>query len=243
MRLAAWNIRAGGGVRAEKIVKQVIDWQPDIVVLSEFRDTEASRSIAEALAHFGLIYQKTTANPKNAAVNALLVASFWPIRRQTLRRAPDNPSCRWLHVNVYTPKPLAIIAVHIPNRASGLKYPYLQAITEVVQYWRGPPAILVGDTNSGCIDIDEESKAFNGIEDRWIKNLETLGWQDAFRFMHGKKLEYTWYSPNGRNGFRLDQAFIHPKLIGCLQQVQHNWGDGERRDELSDHAALLLDFE
>lgn len=242
MRIVAWNIRAGGGVRAGNIAGQLRDWQPDIVALSEFRGTDPSQSIAENLKAAGLKYQKTTVDPQNPAVNALFVASHWPLRTVRLHRAPDNPSCRWLHVNVRSPEPMSVCAVHIPNRVGGLKYPFMDSIAEVVRRWRGPRAILIGDTNSGRIGIDEESRAFNGVEDRWLQLMETLNWRDAFRMVHRDKREFTWYSPNGRNGFRLDQAFLHPKLAANLSRVRYDWGDGMRRDALSDHAAIVLDL-
>jgi len=121
----------------------------------------------------------------------------------------------------------------------------MDSVLDVVKQWRGPPAILLGDTNSGCIDIDEESAAFNLTEDRWIKSLNQHQWRDAFRLLHNNRREFTWYSPNGRNGFRLDQAFIHPALQSRLRNFQHSWGGeaDKRRDVLSDHAAMILDLE
>ena len=243
MRIVAWNIRAGGGVRAEKISRQLCDWRPDIIVLSEFRGTEASQTLADSLGSFGLIHQKTTVNHKSPATNALLIASKWPLRTVRLERAPNNPLCRWLHVNVATAQPVAVIAVHIPNRVSGVKYPFMQAITDVVRHWRGPPAILLGDTNSGRIDIDEESKAFSTFEDRWMQTMEALNWNDGFRYLHNDKREFTWYSPNGRNGFRLDQVFLHRHCLSKLKTLRHDWGNGDRRDSLSDHAAIVVDLD
>ena len=67
-----------------------------------------------------------------------------------------------------------------------------------------------------------------------------------FRRRYPEAREYTWYSPNGRNGFRLDQAFINRGLETRLQSVAYAWGksnDNDRREALSDHAAILLDFD
>ena len=49
IRLVFWNIRHGGGRRAEKIVEQIKEWNPDIVALAEFRGTPPSASIAKCL--------------------------------------------------------------------------------------------------------------------------------------------------------------------------------------------------
>lgn len=243
MRLISWNIRAGGGVRATRIALAVIEMRPDVVALSEFRGTEPSLLIAEMLSVAGLSFQRTTIDPKQPAVNSLLIASRWPLRTHNLKRAPGNKR-RWLHVNVAAPDPLAVMAIHIPNRVTGLKYPFMDAVENVLRNWRGPPAVLMGDTNSGQIDIDEESSAFNKIEDRWVSALGKLNWQDAFRLVHGEKREFTWYSPNGRNGFRLDQMFLHPVIGRRVVKFDHHWfgASPDRKEVLSDHAAMVIDF-
>ena len=57
--------------------------------------------------------------------------------------------------------------------------------------------------------------------------------------------EYTWYS-HRNNGFRLDHAFCSPELVPAIVGLQHAWGrDSEqpnRRDALSDHAAVIIEF-
>ena len=244
MRIISWNIRAGGGRRAAEIAEQLRAWHPDVVVLCEYRATEPSHALAEHLKSCGLRFQRTTADPGHRSVNTILVASRYPARTVHLGCAPDEPH-RWLHVNISAPQALAVLAVHVPNRASGRKYPFLNALADAARAWRGSPALVIGDSNSGRIAIDEEAPAFNSIEDRWMVRMEQLGWRDAFRLVHPERREFTWYSPNGNNGFRIDQAFLHPQLVPRLIAIAHRWGgaDRDRRDRLSDHAALVLDLE
>ena len=244
MRIICWNIRAGGGRRAREIAEQLEAWRPDVLALCEFRATEPSRALAAQLLASGWTHQRTTADANQPNVNAILIASKYPLRTVRLHRAPDEPQ-RWLHVNVAAPQALAILAVHVPNRASGCKVPFLGAVTDAVKLWRAPLALVIGDTNSGRIGIDEETSTFNAIEDGWMAGMEDLGWRDAFRRVHGKCREFTWYSPNRRNGFRIDQAFLNPRLVPRLTGAAHHWGRAGRgsRDQLSDHAALVLDLD
>ena len=151
-------------------------------------------------------------------------------------RAPSEPG-RWLLARVDAPRPFSLGAMHVPNRVSGRKWPFLDAVLAVAERWRDGPALFVGDTNSGRPGIDEESPAFNAREGGWIDGLERAGWRDAFRHLRGPARAYTWYSPNGRNGFRIDQAFVNPELLPRLARVRHAWG---RRP--SDHAALVVDL-
>jgi hypothetical protein len=64
--------------------------------------------------------------------------------------------------------------------------------------------------------------------------------------MHGDERVYTWYS-HKNNCFRLDQAFLNPEMMPALQMIGYEWGSSlqepVRRDELSDHAAIILDLD
>jgi len=75
MRIAAGNIRAGGGRRVEAIARQLGRWAPDVVALGEFRATAPSAGLACALAAHGLVHQRSTADAVALGANCLLVAS------------------------------------------------------------------------------------------------------------------------------------------------------------------------
>jgi hypothetical protein len=125
----------------------------------------------------------------------------------------------------------------------GSKYLYLDGVLRSARRaWAGP-ALFLGDTNSGRIGLDEQVPAFNRQEDGWIRDLEDAGWIDAFRQLHGRKRAYTWYSPNGGNGFRLDQAFVNAALRPRLEGCRYAWGRAGRDPRaVSDHAAIVLDL-
>ncbi len=243
IRVVAWNVRAGGGKRVEEISTQISRWGADIAALSEFRGTPPSLRLQEALAHGGLVHQISTANRRAPAVNRVLLASRWPLRRIGLRRAPQEPG-KWVLAKVSAVRPFTIGAMHIPNVATGRKYVYHDSVLDVVRRWRGGPALLIGDTNSGRIGLDEETPVFSRHEDGWMRALEKAGWRDAFRHLYGAKRAYTWYSPNGGNGFRLDEAFVNRKLLPRLIDTEYAWGSSnsgpDKRDALSDHAAQIV---
>ena len=218
MRIVAWNIRSGGGRRAE--------------------------ALAHALAAQGLVHQEHTVIPDRPGANCLLVASRWPLRRLTLPHAPREPG-RWLLAAVAGPQPFAVGAMHVPNRVTGRKFVFLDAARPGARRWEGGPALLVGDTNSGRRDIDEQVPAFNAREHGWMDRIEAAGWRDAFRHLRGQTRAYTWHSPNGGNGFRIDQAFVNERLLPGLAGARYVWGRpraGGGAGQLSDHAAIVLDF-
>ena len=244
MRIVLWNIRAGGGRRVGAILDQLGTWAPDVVALCEFRGTPPSHELARGLARQGLGHQHHTASARHPAANRLLAASRWPLGRLRARGEPAE-SGRWLLVRVQAPQPLALGLMHVPNRVTGRKYPVLDAVLTLARRWRRGPAVFLGDTNSGRCGIDEETVAFNAREDGFMRGMARAGWPDAFRLLHGDRRVYTWYSPNGGNGFRIDQAFVNRPLRPLLRAARYEWGrrpGGGRRHALSDHAALLVDL-
>ncbi len=252
MRLVAWNIRAGGGRRVEGIADQIEAWGADIAVLLEARGTPPGRRLGELLRERGLEHWRTTASPLTPAVNAVAVASRWPVRPMRLRRAPAEP-LRWLPVRILAPSeaggPFALGAMHVPNYVPTRerKFAFLAALHALARGWRSGPALFIGDTNTGRAFLDEETPVFDAHHDGWMVSMEQAGWPDAFRARNPELREFTWYSPNGGNGFRLDQAFINRHLFPRVVDVRHEWGRDpaapRRRDALSDHAALILDLD
>ncbi len=244
MRVVAWNIRAGGGARSAGVADQLARWRADVVLLSEFRATEPSRSLARVLAERGLRHQLTTAGDDAPAANGLLLASRWPLRAAPGGAVPTDR--RWLLARVGAPAPFHLGGMHVPTQGSGGKYVFHDAVLRVARDWSRGPALLIGDTNSGMPGIDEEVPVFGPREARFLDALESCGFRDAFRHAHGRRRAYTWYSPNGRNGFRLDQAFLEPALLSRLVGVRYVWGrprgGATTREALSDHAALIVDL-
>ena len=246
-RVVFWNIRAGGGRRAGAIGDQIAAWKPDVIGLSEFRGTPASTALAERLARSGWPHQIATTDPRAPARNALLLASRWPLRRRRVAGMPVLRA-RWLLAKIDAPAPFTLGLLHAPNYTSPeLKYPFLDAILDIVGRWRLGPVLIGGDTNSGLRDLDEENPLGPGFhrEYAFIAGMGERGWADAFRHLHGERREYTWYS-HQNNGFRLDHVFLSRHLAPHLTACRHDWGtnpaEPDRREGLSDHAAVVVDL-
>ena len=247
MRIVSWNIRAGGGKRASGILAQLLDWRPDIIGLAEFRGTPASQWLASELALAGYDSQLTSISTKSPAANALLLASKFQLQPVDVPGMPKNKT-RWLLARATTQPELVVGMMHIPNyTAPRLKYPFMAALLKMVKKWESGPGLLMGDSNCSNRDLDEENPLgpkFHREHD-WMVGMEERGWKDSFRHLHGNRREYSWYS-HRNNGFRLDQAFCSPELVPAIRGFRHAWGlnpeQPDRREGLSDHAALIVDL-
>jgi len=220
-----------------RITLALLDHQPDLVVLSEFRTTIGGQ-IAGVLADVGLMHQRTTAS--EPGVNGLLIASRWPLSRVDEPDAPD--ARRWLACHIETLS-LTLAAVHIPDGSSP---------TPRAAFWRDTIAIagrwcrdaarartlFVGDFNSGRHGLDEAGKTF-GHTSR-LGELATLGYRDVYRDLHPRGREYSWFSRAG-NGFRLDGAWASPPLAAEVPSIEYVQSDRENR--VSDHAMLKIRME
>ena len=229
----------GGGRRAPTIVEYVRSGRPDIFILTEFRGTPPSREIASRIEELGFRHQLNTTSESQPAKNALLLASRWPLMRIHWRRPPE-PEERRLLAHIRAPKPITIAAVHVPNRVSGIKYPFLDALCDLTRRWRGGGALMAGDFNTGRIGEDETREMLQQARRRFYDGtMSEAGWADAYRSVHGPKRAYTWRAPGGGGSFRLDHAFINRSARNRLLDARIDWPPGNPKPP-SDHAALWI---
>lgn len=238
-RIVFWNIMHGGGYRATRIIEQILDWNPDIVALAEFRGTAPSRSIAKRLAEAGYVHQLSTVKAEEPTRNALLLASRFEIERVHINGAPE-PDYLWLFANVKSKRAIDIGVMLVP--LGNEWYSYLDALVKFVRVGQFGHGVIIGDTNCALTSLDEDTEYSADFKTRFVARLARHGWRDSFRAFHPKDNAPTWYSSSGY-GFRLDHAYINGELQPCVKSCTYDWGrawDGKR---LSDHAAILLDFD
>lgn len=241
-RILFWNIKHGGGSRAGGIVEQIMKWEPDIVALAEFRGTAASQSIAQGLFDEGYVHQVSAVNHDEPSWNAVFLASRFKLNQIT-QSLPNVPygELYWLLAKVDAKAPFHIGVVHAPWSIYLGRLEYYAALIEVAEKWQHGPGVIIGDMNTGVTGLDEETENSVEYHKSVMEPLEDIGWRDMFRVFQPEANWPTWYSPYG-NGYRLDQAFANKELQPLVQSCIYNWGKQPESGDLSDHAAILLDF-
>ena len=239
MRILFWNIMHGGGYRAGKIADQILDWNPDIVALAEFRGTAPSRSIAQRLYDAGYVHQLTTANSDEPTWNALLVASRIELTRVHVEEAPE-PDLYWLLAKVHCGALICVGTMLVP--LGDAWYEYTGALLNIASGWQQGPCLIIGDTNCGLTGLDEDTASSADAREKFIEPMSNLGWSDMYRVFHPDLDAPTWYS-HIKCGFRLDRAYASPGLQPLVVGCRHDWGHLWNQKKLSDHAAIILDLE
>jgi len=237
MLLLTWNILHGGGAtRMPRITLTLLDEQPDVIALTEFRATVGGQ-IAGVLADHG--YTHTLSTDLSRTRNGIFMASRWPMERSMHAGPGDLWSGRWLEATVPHLN-LRIATVHVPDdtRPSD-KAAYWQFLIDYGRRYRHARAVVCGDFNTGRRFSDASSDTGFGRFgcERLLGAFCSIGFRDAFRLKHPESREFSWFSPWGQ-GLRIDGAYLSKPLHTRVESA--SYGHEARRSGISDHAPFLL---
>ncbi len=230
IRLMCWNIRHGGGLRAEQIFSAIRAHRSDIVVLTEFRKNAPGDFLRESLATYGWIHQATSSPPLRA--NGVLIAAREPFVLQKERHDVPPEHYRWVTVQFNS---FGLTGTYFPSLHA--KVPHWEYMLQVASQFAEARHMVIGDVNTGKNFIDEARSVFHYGD--YIDQMATLGWPEAWRYLHPRGRQYSWYS-HKKNGFRIDHAYVSPLLLPALQAARYSHRD--RKAGISDHSALLIDL-
>jgi exodeoxyribonuclease III len=232
LRIASWNIRHGGGSgeRNSRVIATLLGFEGDILVIAEFRVGTTGDRIIKALGTSGYHVSHPPAEPGK---NSVLVASRVPIiQAGSLDMALHDPRHLW-HVKT---DGLTVVGVYMPVGVP--KIPYWEAVVRSAAGLDAPD-LFVGDFNTGTNGLDKDPKGEPYVAPEFMERITATGFVDLWRNRFPSEREYTWFSPQGKNGFRLDHAF---GLATFDQAVKDCRYDHEPRlSGVSDHSALVLD--
>lgn len=237
MRLLSWNILQGGGKRATGIADAIVDIAPDIVSLQEFRNGKQAHHIVDALDRLSLTHRLVP--DTQARTNAVLLASRHPLTATpfTDDASDDIQPHLAISANINTPAfDFKILAAHLPHKKKQI--PYFNTLLDNPGLLE-TPAMIIGDLNCGIPFEDSDTKTFANTH--LFQSLLQQGWNDVWREQHGQQArEFTWISPRG-NGYRYDHCLCNAQLKPYISTV--NYAHNLRESQLSDHSALVIDFQ
>jgi len=224
-----WNARHGGGARAQAFAEQILEFDPDIVVITEFRNNAAGQTIKDIISSGGLSHHSDVDIPPRK--NAVLVASKLPF---STRQIPGLG--RHAHRGVWARfSEMDVLGFYFPQRYE--KTRVFDAIYSLDRASLSKNTLIMGDLNTGQHYVDEIGATFYASQQ--FDGLSQIGWRDIWRTRNPTRREYSWFSNTG-NGFRVDHAFATPNFD---ELVEHVFYDHTVREQgLSDHSALIVDI-
>ena len=157
---------------------------------------------------------------------------------------------------------LSVVSFYIPSGSSGdlrqgFKFEVMDWLKPVLDEWMrsGRDYVLCGDWNivRSALDIknwksNQKNSGCLPPERDWLNGLcdsgdaKTGAWVDAYRELHPKGEDYTWWSNRGAArakdvGWRLDYQLLTPALAQRLKACAI-----EREHRFSDHAPFIVDY-
>ena len=206
--VTAWNIRQGGGDRAQRIVAALDHLGTDIAVLGEWRATSPNR-IAERLADAGYEHQIGEPDPAGGYAG-LLVASKRPIRSGAIVYDHPTDSHRFQHVEV-DDTDWVIGAAYIPGHEQDTdrKRRYWDFIVDTwAPQTRSPPCCAAIST-PGCTTGTSSAPHCNATTGT-ASSRRPVGAMRGSNAIRERRPPGTWFSPKYENPFRLDHAILSP---------------------------------
>ncbi len=232
MRVATWNIRAGGGRRTERIADVILEERPDLLILTEFRPAPG-RALLELLKPMSY---GVAAGVPTGVQNCVCVLSRFPIEPLPVETSPKSLH-RWVPVLVPA-LDLVVLGVHVPNQTEiWNKREFWNCVEAFAIETAGQRSLIVGDLNTA---LDEDCEGPPIREAVYLKRLFDAGWVDPWRMHNSDAREFSWFSHRA-NGFRIDHCLISPPLAGSVlgSSMRHD----VRTERLSDHSVLMVEFD
>ena len=227
LKFLSWNIQQGGGSRLNGILRFIKQQNPQILVLSEFRNNDTGILLRQKLLALKYTFQFVSLAESNT--NSVLIASQLPCQSRifTHKNIDHNHSIIAADFEAFH-----LYGVYLPHKKKHQLFPLLQA--EIEQH---SPTLVMGDFNTGKNFIDQKGDSFWYTAD--LAKLEKAGMRDAFRHLHGPVEAYSWYSHQG-NGFRYDHIYASVDLLPIIKKC--DYVQEAREQKLSDHAPMLLEL-
>lgn len=221
-RILNWNIMSGGGGRLAKVVAVVADWNPDMVVLTEYRPGKVGDRLCEELNDQGLEHQYW-APAAHANRNTVLVAS-----RNTF--CPDVlvvPEDLRAHAVTLRVGKLNVAAAFCSTPAVGKSF-----LSFLATVGRDTEFLAIGDFFYGPRGSDAKAG-------RIITTYLGTRWLDLWA--RGSNDEILWSHRNASGGVsRPDHAWCTKGIAQSFGAVSYAVEPLDER--VSDHAPMVLEY-
>lgn len=227
IKILTFNIKLGGQNRTPKIIDYLLSNHFDLIILTEFIMNDNGQKIIQRLTNEG--YKTQASNEEEG------YGSFIASKNGFMTKKVED---RW--AEVYIPKmDLYVLGVYVPDQPGADKNTFWNKIIEYAENNIHENVLITGDFNS-CTKEDSSNATQYHAKD--LMKLEELGYIDLWKcYSKEEDDRYTWFHYSG-TGFRLDYAFISPKLAASLEEVFIYHDSNLLNSKISDHSSINVNW-
>lgn len=237
-----WNIANPSFERAQKQAEWIRKRKEDIFVLTEVKASRGCLFIKKYFEAYG--YYVLFPDIGRKEYGSMIVSKI-PLSGGTFPNMDFIPS-RAMHGKFsFFDKDMEIVGIYVPSRdASELKIKrkklFLRALLGSFQKSNtSNPRIVCGDFNVLEPDHNPHYLFFQDWEYDFYRQLSDHQLNDAWRFLHPSKQEYSWIGKTG-DGYRYDHCFVSNALLPAIKNSFYL--HEPRLQKLSDHSALVTEL-
>ena len=264
LRVITWNVARRSSRLAEQAAA-LASREPDVVALQEITDTTLPlwRAVLERIGLPHIRASLDTADPARRPAQrrrtGVLLGSSKALRDPSATLPVPWAETAVAAVAATAIGPIEIHCLHVPNAANGwVKPDTLKAVRAGLEVAPASARVVCGDLNTPRRELEsrevvsfardsrgrlrpERGSDWDEAELGVVPGLRELGYQDAYRSVHGygsREPSWTWQRISGHaGGWRLDHLFSSAELEPFACVYHHSWRD----EGLSDHSALEAD--
>lgn len=236
LRVCALNVNSPDPARAQRIVNWLLATKSNTLVLTEMQSTEGGRHILACLQAEGFT---TTCTPGWADTRYFTAIATRGVQTTPVQPAGFDPRITAVDLSsdAITVRLVGIygltngMTADSSHRRREFQHRLLNYLTEINR----PALCVAGDLNVVEPGHQPHLPAFEDHDYAVYTGLLALGLRDAYRELNPSGSDHSWI--NHRFGSqRLDHSFVSVKA-GQIRACAYD--HTTRRDDLSDHAALL----
>lgn len=236
-----WNIGNPSKERAKRQALCLTERPEDLFVLTEVKKSEGCYFLQSYFQSKG--YSVKYPKPKENNYGVMIIGRNNFKDHSTAERVEYLSS----RISSIKTKGLKITGVYVPSRGSDTnekkerKIKFIEEIYNTLEKEELNNFIFCGDLNVIPPDHSPSYKQFQTWEyDFYTKLKEEYNLEDAFRKLHPNKKDYSWFGRTG-NGYRYDHCLVSSDLLEKLKKC--NYYHEPRKEKLSDHSALIVEFD
>ncbi len=258
MKIATWNVNSISS-RLELLLIWLEKYKPDIVLLQELKciNEKFPKAEIEDLGYNTAIHGQKT-------YNGVAILSLHPIDEfhTNLTSNPLPEEARYIEAIISLKNnAMRVASVYVPNGQElnsdryQTKLQFMDALFAHLNSLKSLDEIFIvgGDFNVGPEDIDmydpndlKETVLFDLEIRKKFRSLVNIDYADAFRSLHPKEPQFTWWDYRGgswekNKGARIDHLLLSPQALDLLKEAYIH-SELRNKTKPSDHAPVICEL-
>ena len=224
IKILNWNIQSGGGTRIDRILAELTKDNPDVIVISEFKNNGNGEKIRKLLEQEEFKYMIPNEAKDENKDNSVLIASKYEIKESNIPQF--NKKHLFISVQI---KNFNLIGVFCNEDKTTT-----ECINHIIKYSEdiiNTQTIITGDFNAG-------PRGSNPERYNELKKLVEKGFVDCWRRI--SKKNYEWSYSLGNRKSQPDHFFTTPSIENKILDIRYD--HDVRINRISDHSKMIGEF-